>query len=205
MSDPLESAASATTVISERPLIIRFRCGKFAGRGGVPGGNSVIISPFLIISERIVLASFRITYIYTAAKYCYSFSFSLYRSLMRFFIASHSHTADCNYTVSGKKSSRPKGYPFSVMAGFSRSYYRYAPFIKERYISGAPQTLRRFASEKLLAERGTARRSCLFLQIFLPLYIFLLPVMVTNIHINLCHVQILSSAHLHPSPDVMMF
>ena len=45
ISDPLFLAASTTTTASESPLMIRFRAGKWNGRGAVPGGHSLSTTP----------------------------------------------------------------------------------------------------------------------------------------------------------------
>ena len=45
ISDPLRLVASTITVPRVMPEITRFRMGKFAASGGVPGGNSVRIRP----------------------------------------------------------------------------------------------------------------------------------------------------------------
>ena len=50
ISEPLSSAASTTTVPSAKPLISRFRRGKWNARGGVPQANSVTSAPCGTIS-----------------------------------------------------------------------------------------------------------------------------------------------------------
>ena len=51
ISEPLSSAASTTTVPSAKPLISRFRRGKWNARGGVPQANSVTSAPCGTISQ----------------------------------------------------------------------------------------------------------------------------------------------------------
>ena len=49
MREPLDWAASTRQVAQEMPLMMRFRMGKFCGRGLVPIGNSDRMQPLALI------------------------------------------------------------------------------------------------------------------------------------------------------------